>query len=648
MNTIRLLPDELINKIKAGEMIERPANVLKELVENAIDAGAPRITIALEKGGIDEIVVSDNGSGIEPDDVPLAIKRHATSKISQTDDLWALHSLGFRGEALASIAEVSHFTLITRSTRDASLPLASSPRSTRDASLPLASSPRSTRSDQARAGARLTVDSSGKVDIVPWNCAVGTSITVKDIFYNVPARRKFLKNAATEYSHCQACVQALALSHPQVEFILHHNSKEQLRVVATPQAKGEEALRLRAAALFGKETVEALLYAEDKNEMAEVAMLFSPPGQDRGHSRHIFTFVNDRWIKSSTLKYGILRGYHSHLLKGRYPLVLMYLRVHPSLLDVNVHPMKNEVRFQYDKDVQELIAVSLRRQLRSPAWSTAPATLAASTPMPASPAPPELPSLAAPVRTSTAARASAAAEKREQRIFYPQAEAKPAVPELPWRKNSDREEIASADKPHESRAAELDWQALTYLGTVARCYLLFEDRQQNFIVVDQHAFHERIIFEQLQADPQKLTRGQSLTIAEALSLSAAEVETIKTRHTEFARLGFTLEVAGTNDVLLKGVPALLHDKDYGAALQELLALAQRDATAWFGESLLHDVVATIACRAAIKAGDLLERERLQQLFVAARDVDFYHNCPHGRRVIRSFTPRQVGNWFDRI
>ena len=642
MNSIRLLPDELINKIQAGEMIARPANVLKELLENAIDAGAPRITISLEKGGTDEIVVSDNGFGIAPDDVPLAIKRHATSKISSADDLWALHSLGFRGEALASIAEVSRFTLITSSAREASLPLASS-----------------NATAEAKTGTRLTTDGNSNVNVVAWTCATGTSVSVKDIFYNIPARRKFLKNIATEYAHCNTCVQALALSHPQIEFILHHNNREQLRVVATPEASGEEALRLRAAALFGQEAVAPLLYAEDKNEMAEVAMLFSPPGHDRAHNRHIFTFVNNRWIKSATLKYAILRGYHSHLLKGRYPLVLAYLRVHPSLLDVNVHPMKSEVRFQYDKDVQELVALNLRRQLRSPTWSTAPPSLAAPTmPVPVSTrfarsdslplsrsTPPKQPSFVAPAWPDIAPRPDAAAA-REQRIFYPRKRVDDES-ELQLQNNIGTE-LAQESKNSQPRDTELDWAALTYIGTVARCYLLFEDRRQNLIVVDQHAFHERIIFEQLQSEPQMLTRVQGLTIAEALLLAAAEVNIVKARQAEFAQLGFELEVASDTDVLLKGVPALLQQQDYVGALQDLMVLAQRDATKWFGESLLHDVIATLACRAAVKAGDLLEASRLQQLFVAARGVDFYHNCPHGRRVIRIFTPRQVGSWFDRI
>ena len=609
MNAIRLLPDELINKIKAGEMIARPANVLKELLENSIDAGAQRITVSLAKGGIDEIVVSDNGAGIAPDDVPLAIKRHTTSKIRGADDLWTLQSLGFRGEALASIAEVTRFTLTSATAESAT-------------------------------GTRLTLDERGAVKVVAQTHAPGTTISVRDIFYNVPARRKFLKNAATEYAHCNTYVQALALSHPQLEFILHHNNREQLRVVAT-QARGEEALRARAAALFGKETVVPLLYAEDKNEMAEVALLFSPPGHDRAHNRHIFTFVNDRWIKSTTLKYAILRGYHSHLLKGRYPLVLVYLRVHPSLLDVNVHPMKSEVRFQYDKDVQELVAVNLRRHLRSPSWST---PLAAAT-MPASPPPPELPSFATPVRSDSSPHPKATAV-REQRIFYPRTQADNASEfKLPPPSNT---EAAQEEHSLSSPEAEFDWATLTRIGTAARCYLLFEDRRQNLIVVDQHAFHERIIFEQLQAEPQVLTRGQKLTIAAALSLSALEVEIVKTRQAEFARLGFELQVLSESDVLLKGVPVLLQQKDYVGALQELITLAQRDATSWLGESLLHDVIATLACRAAIKAGEVLETARLQQLLLAAREVDFYHNCPHGRRVIRTFTPRQVGGWFDRI
>ena len=613
MNTIRLLPDTVINKIKAGEMIERPANVLKELLENAIDAGATRITVSLQKGGSDEIVVSDNGCGIAADDVPLAIKRHATSKISRPDDLWALHSLGFRGEALASIAEVSRFTLLSATA-------------------------------EAETGARLSTDGQEGVEVVPWSCEVGTSISVKDIFYNVPARRKFLKNAATEYAHCHTCVQALALSHPQIEFILHHNNREQLRTPAVPEVSGEEALRQRAMTLFGEETVTPLLYAEGKDEMAAVKLLFSPPGQDRAHNRYIFTFVNERWIKSTTLKYAILRGYHSHLLKGRYPLVFAYLQVHPSLLDVNVHPMKSEVRFQYSKEVQELVAANLRRELRSPAWSTTPSPLpAASTPAPST-TPFSYSAMPMP-RVSQPLSAS----PREERIFYPQPPVEKKQTAL-QQLASEIPELQEDDKGASKTVTETKfaWDELTYMGTLARCYLLFEDQQRNLIVVDQHAFHERIIFEQLRAKPHLLTRQQGLTIAETLPLTAEQLELVTARQEEFTRLGFDLQVVGGKEVLIKGVPSLLQQRSGAEILRELVELAQRDATLWMGESLVHDVIAMLACRAAVKAGDILDKVRLQQLFSVAREVDFYHNCPHGRRVLRIFTPQQVGSWFDRI
>lgn len=635
MNAIRPLPDAVINKIKAGEMIERPANVLKELLENAIDAGAKRITVALQRGGIDEIVVSDDGDGIAADDVPIAIKRHTTSKISSSDDLWALHSLGFRGEALASIAEVSRFMLTTATA-------------------------------SAKAGTRLTRDDEN-VDIVPWDCRQGTRVSVAEIFYNVPARRKFLKNVATEYAHCNTCVQALALSHPHITFILHHNNREQLHAPAVKDNRGvEHALRMRAATLFGEEAVAPLLYEEGKNKIAAVEMLFSPPGHDRAHNRHIFTFVNNRWVQSNTLKYAILRGYHSHLLKGRYPLLFAQLQVHPTLLDVNVHPMKREVRFQYEREVQELIALTLRRKLRSPEWSIAPpntSAAAASAPRP-------------PVNTRSYKADTA-------RIFFPSSSVAPMqgtelaskvpkldtgstygkpqleVGEVPPANTQEPATVPSASSelenkqpttshPTELQQTSLNWEELTHIGTFAHCYLLFEDRQRNLVVVDQHAFHERIIFEQLAATPQLLTRRQQLGIAETLALPAEDLELLTARQEEFARLGFVLELVSDAAVQIKAVPALLQAQSGSELLALLLDLARRDATLWIGESLVHDVLATLACRAAVKAGDILEPARLQRLFAAAQTVDFYHNCPHGRRVIRIFSLRQAGSWFDRI
>lgn len=599
---VQLLPDKVINRIKAGETIERPANVVKELVENAIDASAQQVNVSLMRGGIDEIVINDDGHGIKAEDVPLSIKRHTTSKIVAAEDLYSLVSLGFRGEALASISEVSKFTLTT-------MP---------DDGL----------------GTKLTVDGDGNLSINRWQGRRGTSIVVKELFLTIPARRKFLKSAATEYSHCYECLQALSLSYPHVEFVLTHNSKEQLRAPRITDKSPEQILRNRTQSLFGREVAERLLFAQQENEMASITALFSPPGHDLRHARQLFTFVNRRWIKSQTIKYAILRGYHSHLLQGRYPFAVIDLQVHPTLLDVNVHPMKTEVRFQYAKEIQELIATTIRRQLRIPSWSV---------PTPADSAPKEKPFTApsypqkihSPAPRPTNLRPAKPAPTMFNRLPTP-------TNALPPIKPSRRSQ--ATDHPP---SRQLPWSTMTYLGTFADCYLLFEDQARNLIVIDQHAFHERIIFEQLSNNPKLLRESQALLIAEQLTITDEEGEILRNRQREFASLGFTIDVSDKL-ATIKSFPVILQQQGAAKVVSELLAIAENDNTSWVGESVTHDVIATIACRSAIKSGDKLDQARRQRLISQAESVDFYHNCPHGRRVIRIYSQQTVGGWFDRL
>ena len=612
---IRLLPDEVINKIKAGEMIARPANVVKELIENAIDAKATSIKVALNKGGIDEISVSDNGTGIPTQEVPLSIQRHATSKIQQVDDLYALCSLGFRGEALASMAEVSHFSMMTMTA-------------------------------EANTGTKLTTNSTntrGEEPVVTsWHGRRGTHVRVRELFFNIPVRRKYMKSMATEYAHCCDCVHAFVMSHTEIEFVLAHNGKEQLRAfTCDKQDNHEQKLRARSESLFGKEIAENLLYCEEQNDIATLTSLFSPPGIDRGHTRHIFTFVNERWVKSQTMKYGILRGYHSHLLKGRYPIYLANLTMHPSLLDVNVHPTKSEIRFQYNKEVQELIALAIRRNLRAAVWSS----------LPHAPAPTEQDSAFSPTTSSPStslqenSKPSAVSAFRSPahspapRLFY--GVSSPSVTASPC--------ANSEQKQGKQDTEAINWRSLRYMGSFARCYLLLEDgEEEHLLVVDQHAFHERIIYEQIVADPCMLAKRQQLAIGETVQLAPEEMELVENRRDEFANLGFAIEAKHADAVLVSSVPTILQGKDVLAVLRDLLALAKRDHTAWLGESLVHDVVATIACRSAVKAGDVLDANMRQNLFNSAENVDFFHNCPHGRRVMRIFPKQQVGAWFDRL
>ena len=596
---VQLLPDNVINRIKAGETIERPANVVKELVENAIDADAQRVAVSLVRGGIDEIVISDDGHGITSEEVPLALKRHTTSKIVKADDLYSLVSLGFRGEALASISEVSQFTLTT---------------------VP-----------EDGLGTKITIDGDGNRSVSRWQGSRGTTIVVKNLFLTIPARQKFLKSATTEYSHCCDCLQALSLSYPHVEFILTHNGKEQLRAPRVTDNSPEQTLRTRTQSLFGRKVAEPLLYAQQENEIASVTALFSPPGHDLRHARQMFTFVNRRWIKSQTLKYAILRGYHSHLLQGRYPFAIIDLQSHPTLLDVNVHPMKTEVRFQYVKEVQELIAMTIRRQLRIPSWS-----------LPA-PAPDSAPEEKPFVATSYPQKIHSPPPATSPRFTNP-----PPLSRLPTTTNS-----LPSSKPLPQPAPlrpsqQLPWSTMTYLGTFADCYLLFEDQLRNLIIIDQHAFHERIIFEQLVNNPKLLKESQALLIPEQLTINGNEAEILRNRQQEFAKLGFTIDVVSDTLAKIKSFPTILQQQGSAELVSELLAIAEKDNTSWIGESVTHNVIATIACRSAIKSGDKLDHARRQRLIAQAESVDFYHNCPHGRRVIRIYSQQTVGGWFDRL
>ncbi|RZA20290.1 MAG: DNA mismatch repair endonuclease MutL, partial [Proteobacteria bacterium] len=343
MARVHLLDDELINKIAAGEVVERPASVVKELVENAIDAGAQHIRVSLKDGGRQLIEVSDDGGGLSPEDAVLALKRHTTSKLRTADDLFAVSTMGFRGEALASISSVSRFTL-------------------------------QSMSRELAEGIRVHHED-GRTTNTPWQGTFGTSVTVKDLFYNVPARKTFMKTSAAEFAVCHEYIQALALAMPERGFRLLHNDKEMFSVgplpVAEGWARGEQALRLRAQAILGEEITGKLVYVQHVDRHAKVEGLISPPGLDKASAKHIFTFVNHRWVKDKVLRNGVLRGYHSHILRGKFPVALMYLDVEASLVDVNVHPAKTELRFQYGSEVASAVAMAIRDGLRQGAWSSA-------------------------------------------------------------------------------------------------------------------------------------------------------------------------------------------------------------------------------------------------------------------------------------
>jgi DNA mismatch repair protein MutL len=645
---IHLLDDAVVNKIAAGEVVERPASVVKELVENALDAGATRVEVHLELGGARSIAVTDDGCGMDEADARAALQRHATSKIRSADDLFNIATMGFRGEALAAIGSVSRLTL-------------------------------STRQPDAACGVRVTGatdDAGAEPLVVPWQGPVGTTVLVENLFYNTPVRAKFLKAPATEFSHCQELIQALALCHPHVAFVLKHNGREALSLPAATPGKapwrGEEALRERARAVAGKDAAQ-LVYVTAQSRFGTVEALVSPPGLERASGKHMWAFVNGRWVKDKVVRYGILRGYHTHLLKGRFPVGILHFTSDPALVDVNVHPAKTELRFQYPGEVQNLIAMAIRDRLRTGDWAAAP--------LGAFDAPgvevTNAGTFSVPRDMGRDTRASGSA------IFAGAASAAPSAPKsygsttrrsfagggsretLPLSAVTDQASLerllgsvmtpaTDIPLPFVAPAIDvnaLDWDALEYVGTFARCFMLFQD-DDRLIVVDQHAFHERILFERLVRDPSLSLGMQPLLVPEGVELAPTDVARLVSRRAELMQRGFDFSVEGATTVEVRGVPTLLA----GRGVTDLFADLARDG---HGDGDEHAepndsntemgrlVLATMACHAAVRAGEDLTDNDRRQLLAEAKRVDFFHNCPHGRRVLRAFSKRDVSHWFDR-
>ena len=692
MPKVHLLEDELINKIAAGEVVERPASVIKELVENCVDAGASQVEVELLDGGKSLISVRDNGGGMSREDALLSIRRHCTSKINSLDDLFQIGTMGFRGEALASISAVSKFTMVTRS-------------------------------GDSDVGTKLSfVD--GELEVQDWNGDVGTQITIKDIFHNVPARKNFLKSNSAEFAQCNELMQSLALSLPDVGFVLKHNGREHMRVepvdVVSDEMIGAKAMEKRVLDVLPIKDLR-LCYLNQSNKYGTVEAMISPPGFEKSTGKHIFMFVNGRWVKDKNVRYSILRGYHSHLLKGRFPVCIVHLNMDPSLVDVNVHPNKSEVRFQYAQEVQSLIAIGIRDRLREGDWASSTSTTLPSTPSmpPVSPRPSSFPSSSRPSLSPAMSRsgASTSAPKAklpsERDIF----EAKPAsnsfgtsskgyVPDFdlsfksPVAKESSARELqeskaspaksfsssshVTSKKPYmpgdkkttvisfeqdrggqdlsapiqmdfnesapapEKTAIEnpLPWADMEFLGAFSRCYLFFSHFDQ-LVVVDQHAFHERILYERLKRDRSILKQVQPLLMPEVIQLSPSEISSLKSKVSFLKDLGIEVSIISDSEAEVAAVPSVLKKANLEGLLSQFANGVTIGDDMEEGAVLAHDVLSTMACHSAVRAGEELPPAELDYLLSEANDVDFYHNCPHGRPVVKLWKKSQVEGWFER-
>lgn len=634
---IRLLSQSLINKIAAGEVIERPASVLKELVENSIDAGATRIDVTVQAGGSDLVRVADNGCGIPAEEMPLALAAHATSKLADVDDLFRVATLGFRGEALASIAEVSRLVIRSRT----------------------ANSP---------SGTQIEVVGGLASPPAPCGCPVGTTIEVSNLFFNTPVRRKFLRSTQTELGHLSEAFTRLALPMPEVHFTLRHNERTMFEL------PGGEPWQERIARLFGREVADALIWVENSDGQVRLSGYVGHPSQNRANNRLQYLFLNRRAIRDRSLQHALGEAYRGLLMSGRFPVAFLSLDMPPDLVDVNVHPTKLEVRFQDSGRLYSHLLSTLRNKfLATDLTSRVPASAynyedptavhdeaktlevrqrvvdwakgqvsswgggsRASSPPADSGRPLELTRLS---------RSWGPADTGEEDPFGnipDQATPSPTAESAPPLNPGLRPGIGDANRsePHTSRPV----QALQ----VHNRYLITEN-EAGVEVIDQHALHERILYEQLRGRIESgRIEAQTLLVPEAVHLTPQECAAVLEHREVLARLGVRVEAFGGDTVLLASYPAMLANIDPVEVLRELLEPLLSGGKTPDRRDLLDELLHSIACKAAIKAGDRLTPDEITSLLEQRHLVDDAHHCPHGRPTALVFTREELDKQFKRV
>lgn len=615
--TIRLLDPVVADQIAAGEVIERPASIVKELVENALDAGATDIHVELEAGGRDRIRVRDDGAGMSRDDAERACLRHATSKLSAIDDLVGIGTLGFRGEALASIASVARVEILTRGRG-------------------------------ADEGTRVLVTSGTVEEVLPAGVPEGTSIEVTELFSAVPARRKFLRTAQTEQGHIVEWLQRIALVRPDVGFACTHGGRQLLRHPAV----GDSAERLRQ--VFGAERAKEMLPVAWEEEGIAIGGFASRPGLSFAQARHVLPFVGGRHVRDRVLNRAILDSYRALLPQGRYPAVVLFLEVPGELVDVNVHPTKTEVRFADSDRVFRATLHAVRAALAGPGMRE---STEAPVPSRASPGG----GAATQDRVSEALRRYAIRSEAVGRPLHaPGAAAKPGdgssgfgrgrpiQPRLPT-DPSRGDPAAGPDAPAAARdegAPPEPFSSLSVLGQALNGYIVCA-YSDGLVLIDQHAAHERVRFERLRAAAPQAASSQRLLVPAVVELGAVARTRILESREDLERAGFELEEFGDTALAVRAIPASL---DVTTDARELLERVAEDlAEVGVSERLASArdaLLARIACHGAVRVGDPLEPEEMKKLVAELDTIPFASTCPHGRPLLiqleRAEIERRVG------
>ena len=658
MNRIRLLPEQVANQIAAGEVVERPASVVKELVENALDARATRIDVLIQAGGRSLIRVTDDGTGMNRDDALLCLERHATSKIQRAEDLSAIATMGFRGEALPSIASVSRLALTTRE-RDAD------------------------------ADATQVVIHGGKIIAVKAaGSPPGTCVEVRQLFFNLPARRKFLRAEETEYAHIHHYLTLAALAYPEVAFTFTKETRPvwQLPAVASelnPAAR-LAALRERMRALHGADqpmlAVDVTARIDDPEAPEPDAApstvearpcsirlwgFIGPPGVSRSTREEQHLFVNRRPVENRGLNFALLEGYHTALMKGRYPVCCLFLEVDPASVDVNIHPAKREVRFHHEKAVRQFVAHAVRQTLlqfhsAQPAAQAPPASRSLNS-AGAGAADPSAAFGKAAAASDTNVALTAATKEFPQfspLTATPLAAGSAKHPKAPWPASVAAPPSAESPPgapsppfvlppPLATEPTPLLNVPLRLVGVIGKLYVVLES-DRGLVLLDQHAAHERILFEQMLARlEQGAAPAQRLLLPETVELSARDAHFLREQLPTLIRLGVGLAEFGERTFLLDALPPFVKVSDARRFVLELVdelkAAGQEVNTLRLGE---HTIAKTV-CRHAVKANDPLAGPELENLVLDLRHCAMPYTCPHGRPTLIEMNYRELEKKFGR-
>ena len=622
---ITLLDQNTINKIAAGEVVERPSSVVKELVENAIDAGATAITVEIKEGGISFIRVTDNGSGINKNEIEIAFKRHATSKIKSIEDLMAVSSLGFRGEALASIAAVSQVELITKTANSIS-------------------------------GVRYTIDGGVPGEVAEIGAPEGTTFIVRNLFYNTPVRRKFLKTATTEGGYIGSLVEYLALSHPDISFRFISNNQNKLHT------SGNMNLKDIIYNVYGRDITNNLYEISGRSQDIEASGFIGKPMVVRGNRTYENYYINGRYIKSSIITKAIEDAYKGFIMPHNYPFSAIHFKINPAIIDVNVHPTKMELRFSnneyiynfvYDTCLKDLNSKELIAEVSVPdpvAVKMQEAPVVRNV-MPDVKLPEKNIPDSMPCKTETKSAESAKAEIKPKRLPEP-FEIKSS--EQMVKEDKVRyEAVTKSEPPKQMNLFEnklLDENSRNkyrIIGQLFDTYWLieFEDK---FYMMDQHAAHEKVLYERTMNKLHNKTIGTQMILPPiVLSLNMHEEEIYKTNQDIFKRLGYEIEEFGGNEYKVTGIPAGLPKMDYKQLLIDVLD-GLSEESAGKDPDIITEKVASMSCKAAVKGNNRLSFNEAFELMDELMKAENPYNCPHGRPTLIMMSRYEIEKKFKRI